>query len=403
MQESFRRYQLNKRTTAIVESRHPWVYSGQVSSAAGAFRDGEWIKLFDGQNEVLGFGIYSASDRQAIRMLHFGPQLRNRFFFKRLRDIVHRRFNLLPTTNGIRLIHGESDGWPGVTADLYDGTVVILYYSTSLQKLARLTSLLLPHVEPALNIKNIVVRPATRSGADMVHKARVTRGEIPREAIIEENGLKLAVDLQKGQKGGMFLDLRPSRNLIRELPLEGKKVLNLFCSTGAFSILCEKQGASHIVSVDQAPAAIQSVKRNLELNGCDAAKHETVVADAFHWLSDAISRGDRFDFIMIDPPCMASKQDQIPLALKKHKELHEKALSLLNPGGAWLTCCCTARISDEDLIPIVGRAAKEYFGKGVVKLERNLKPDVDHPELRAFPEGHYLKQLFFTTAMPVEE
>ena len=145
-QNRFRRYQLNKKSSIQVRNEHPWIFTGNLSSAASVYRSGQWLKLFDGENKVLGYGIYSGDTRIGIRVFHFGETVRNRFFFKKLREVIKKKEKLLTETDGIRWLNGESDGFPGITVDQYNDYLIIQYYSPSLYGLARLVSFLMNYV-----------------------------------------------------------------------------------------------------------------------------------------------------------------------------------------------------------------------------------------------------------------
>jgi len=396
--EHFRRYQLNKQTSATVAKRHPWIYSGQMSTAVETFQDSEMLRLVDTDNKTVGFGIYCKDDRIAIRVFHFGEQIRNRFFFKRLREVVEKRLELMPQTDAIRLVNGEIDGFPGVTVDRYGSTAVVLYYATGLYPLARMVSMLLPHAAEMAQISNILVRPATKTGQFIEIPPRITRGAVEKELIIEEFGLKYSVDVRGGQKGGFFLDLRGARRYLSGLNLSGMRVLNLFAYTGAFSLIAAKQGAKEVYSVEQSQLACKTFMRNIALNGQDLEKHKLIQADVFDWI-ETLPAQEKFDLILIDPPSLATKDSQIPTALNKMESLHLSALKHLNPDSQWISCSCTRRLEREPLLQSIGKASKTCFGKGRTKIVEEIPVEPDHGLApKGFSEGNYLQVFVFSNA-----
>ncbi len=396
-QNRFRRYQLNKKSSIQVRKEHPWIFTGNLSSAANIYESGQWLKLFDGANKVLGYGIYSGDDRIGIRVFHFGETVRNRFFYKKLREVIHKKEKLLTETDSVRWINGESDGFPGITVDQYRNYLVIQYYSLSLYGLARLVSFLMSHVleEPP---SNILVKSATKIGlksARGLKPPRWTRGKSPSGPVqVFEGEQRYYVDLESGQKGGFFLDLRGSRRVLSKLDLKGMRVLNLFSYTGAFSVIALQRGASEVVSVEQSRQAQEIHRKNLDLNGIDDGRDRLICSDVFRFLAN-LEETDRFDLIIIDPPCMASKMTQVPMALKKLEQLHYLALSHLNHESLWFSISCTARFSYEDLVSSVGKASKSIFGKGRTQIAEVIAEEADHTVSKCFPEGRYLNQVLF--------
>ena len=392
----FRRYQVTKKIEIQLRREHPWIFHGALSSAASVFKDGDFLRLVNGSNQTIGFGIYSEDQPIAIRVFNFGNSLRNRFFLKKIRELWKKRKDLILETNAIRLIHGESDGIPGLTVDLYDHTAIIQYYSPSTYTLGRLISFLLPHCLPGEFAVNIQLRAATRMGlsSSKTKSPRWTRGTPQREIEIKEGSFTYSVDFEHGHKGGFYLDLRGVRRFLAGFDFAGKNVLNLFSYTGAFSTIALKHGAARVVSVDQSRHALEQHQKNFILNQVDGQKAQFVCADVFRFLSD-LQPDEKFDLIIIDPPSLASRANQVPIALKKLEQMHKLALRHLKSEGFWLTLCCTARVSRDRLVQTVGKVSKDLVGKGVTQLVAELKEEKDHPVIKAFPEGRYLTQLVF--------
>ncbi|MBT3784061.1 class I SAM-dependent rRNA methyltransferase [bacterium] len=405
MKESkFRRYQVRKKTLIQMNREHPWVFHGSISTAAKIFQDGDWLRLVDGTNETIGFGIYSEDEPIAIRIFHFGDSLRNRFLLKKMREIWKKKKDLLTETDALRLIHGESDLIPGVTVDLYSHVAIVQYYSASTYTLARLISFLLPHVVSEPFAKSIQVRAGTRMGLSSAktRPPRWTRGSEVTNVTIREGQFHYAVDFAHGQKGGFYLDLRGVRRYLGDCDLEGMEVLNIFAYTGPFSVIALKKGAKRVVSVDQSRHAQDQHLKNLELNGLNSDRDELVRADAFQFLAD-LDTSQKFDLIIIDPPSLAAKQNQVPLALKKFEQLHRLALRHLKPRSHWFSICCTARMTRDQVVQTVGKVSKDLVGKGETQIVAELPSEIDHTLSKKFPEGNYLTQLVFSNFKEAQE
>lgn len=401
-QNRFRRYQLNKKSSIQVRNDHPWVFTGNLSSAAKVFNPGQWLKLYDGENKILGYGIYSGDERIGIRVFHSGENLRNRFFYKKLREVVKKKESVAAETNAIRWLNGESDGFPGITVDQYDQYLVVQYYSPSLYGMARLVAFLFNHVLEIESL-NILVKSATKIGMQSdkgLRPPRWVRGQAPSSPVeIYEREQRYLVDLESGQKGGFFLDLRGTRRALARLDLKGMRVLNLFSYTGAFSIVALQQGAAEVISVEQSRQAQEMHRKHLELNGLNDDRDRLICSDVFRFLAN-LEDHEKFDLIIIDPPCMASRMTQVPMALKKLEQLHFMALSHLNPESLWFSISCTARFTYDDLVGSVGKASKSIFGKGKTQVIEVIPEEIDHQSVKTFPEGKYLNQILLANFKP---
>jgi 23S rRNA (cytosine1962-C5)-methyltransferase len=364
-----RRYQLKKDAVAIIEREHPWLFRAQMSSAAGVFADGQWLRLVDGANRVIGHGIYEAEGAIAIRILRRGPDTPDAMWVRaQLSAAIARRGELAARATGIRLVHGESDGLPAVVIDRFGDVAVVASYSAGADAIARFVASALP--DP-----HIVLRPARRRRGPAV-PARVLRGTPPAIAHFTEDGLAFAVDLEAGQKTGAYLDLRGLRRAIAEAPLAGARVLNLFSYSGMLGRAAEAAGAIEIVQVDQSARALAFAR---EHHVVDLAKHRFVEADVF----EAMPSG-AFDLVIVDPPAMTSQARQVPAVLAAYRKLYAAARERVAPGGTLIAACCTSRI-ERGVFQATVRAA---LGAGF-ELERELPPEIDHPV--AFPQADYLK------------
>jgi 23S rRNA (cytosine1962-C5)-methyltransferase len=373
------RYQLKKEVAAVVRSGHPWIFRDKISTAAGVFRDGQWLCLVDGENEIVGWGIYQAQGGVGIRVLRKGKEPPSRgWFVKLVQKAIARRTPLLRETDAYRLFNGESDRLPGIVLDIYAGYGVLQTYSSGVDSLGRYLAAL---AYQQLGLKGLLWKtPAKRR--DTTPGVRRLRGQMPNLVKFHEGELKLAADLRSGQKSGTFLDLRGLRRFLMEQNLRNAKVLNLFSYTGAIGLAACLGGAREVINVDAAQASLDF--------GAKYHKHPAqnwVCADIFRWLPEL---KEQFDCIICDPPSMASQMDQVPQALAVYRRIYRQLLPLLKPGGFLLACCCTSRISPGRFEQVVRQAL------GGAKIWQRLPMELDHPA--AFEEAKYLKVLAFRPA-----
>ncbi|MEZ4400375.1 MAG: class I SAM-dependent methyltransferase [Kofleriaceae bacterium] len=376
------RYQLSKKAVAVVATGHPWLFRGLMSSAAAGLADGQWLALYDGGNQVVGHGVYAAEGAVAVRLVGQGPtRPRGPAWLARIDAAVARRGSLRAETDGFRAIAGESDHMPGVVVDVFGTTVVAQAYATGLDALARLAA---RRVAAAVGATGVVVRAGHRRFGARGAGPRIIAGAAPDLAWFREGPLRLAARPLSGQKSGTFLDLRGLRRWLRQAPLAGARVLNLFAYTGALGLACEHAGASVITQIDRAADALAFAAGH---HVVDAARHRFITADVFDWCRQA--PGDqRFEVVIVDPPSMTSRIEQVPAALATYRRLHGAAAARVAPGGLLILACCTSRITRAQF----RATALATVGRGFA-LTADVPPEVDHPV--AFPEADYLKVLVF--------
>ena len=375
-----RRYQLTKEATAIVGRGHPWLFRDQLSSAARVFRDGDWLSLVDGANRVVAHGLFEAEGAIAIRILRRGPARPDAAWLRaQVAAALARRAPLAARTDGIRLLHGESDGLPAVVADRFGDALVVTSYAAGADALARYAASALG---AGGGIASVLLRPAHRRRAP-APAARALRGSPPAIARFTEDGLAFAVDLAGGQKTGAYLDLRGLRRAVAAHPLAGARVLNLFAYSGMLGRAAEAAGAASITQVDASERALAFAAAH---HVTEPAHHHFVVADVFDWLP-ALAAGEdarAFDLVIVDPPAMTSRKAQVPAALAAYRRLYRAAARHVRAGGALVAACCTSRIERAVFHCVV----RESLGAGFA-LERELPVEPDHPV--GFREADYLK------------
>jgi 23S rRNA (cytosine1962-C5)-methyltransferase len=376
-----RRYQLRKDAAAIVASGHPWLFRDHMSSAAQVFRDGDWLRLVDGANRIVGHGMYEAEGAIAVRVLRRGEAPPDAAWLReQLAAALARRAELASTTDGLRLVHGENDGIPAVVADRFGDAIVVASYAAGAEALARYVAYALARED---GVRCVVVRPPHRR-REQPGAVQIVRGASPELALFHEDRLTFAVDLAAGHKTGTYLDLRGLRRAVAAAPLAGARVLNLFAYTGMLGRAAEAAGAAQIVQVDQSDRALAFAASH---HVADPAKHRFVTADVFTWLP-ALADAETFDLVIADPPAMTSRKAQIGQVLAAYRKLYRAAARHVRPGGALVAACCTSRIERAVFHRTVRAALGERFA-----LERELPTEADHPV--GFAQADYLKILWW--------
>lgn len=376
-----RRYQLTKESLSILKSGHPWIFRKHLSSAASVFENGQWLRLVDGQNRVAGFGFYHDVGAIAVRVLRQGDELpRAGWVRDLLRAAIDRRGVLRREPGAFRAIHGESDGLPAVTADVYSDVAVVSSYALGADPVARLCARLLRREIP---IAGVLWKPGSRRH-DETSGPRTLFGMVPERVQFREDTQTITVAPRWGQKSGTFLDLRGLRRFLRTSELQGASVLDLFSYSGTLGAAAEIAGAVRIWHVDSSRAALDL---GAEHHRLDPEKHRYTEADVFDWLPE-LSLEEKFDLAVADPPSMTSRTAQVPKVLRAYDALYRKLALHVKPGGMVVACCCTSRV-DADSFLVTARRA---LGRDFRYLSR-LPPEPDHPV--GFKEADYLKILLF--------
>ncbi len=386
---------LEKGKERSVLRRHPWIFSTSVKELEGRARAGDTVDVIDHRGRPLGKAAWSPESQIRARMWTFDAEesIDDAFFKRRIAAAVARRQTLpaLKAQQGLRLIHAESDGLPGLIADQYGDTVVVQLTSAGSDKWRKA-------IVGALVKATGCARVFDRSDSD-VRKleglAPVTgwlQGEAPAgDILIEENGVAMKVDIVGGHKTGFYLDQRDNRWLLGQLAA-GKRVLNCFCYTGGFSLQALAGGATEVISVDSSQPALDTASANLALNPkLDASRAQWVCANVFDELRRLKEAGEIFDLIVLDPPKFAPSARHAEQASRAYKDIAINGFKLLAPGGLLMTYSCSGGIGLELFQQITATAALDA-GRDA-RIVQRLQGAADHPVSLAFPEGEYLKGL----------
>lgn len=368
---------------------HPWVFSGAVAKVDGEASSGDVVEVYSREGQFLGLGHFNPRSQIIVRVLtQKREELGEKFFSERIsRAVVLREDWLRGRTNAYRVINGEGDFLPGLIVDRYRETLVLQCLTAGMDRLkGMLTRLLAKELRPQSIYERSDV--PTRSEEGLSESSGLLYGkDVPELIEIEEYGCRFRVNVRKGQKTGFYLDQRENRFSLRGLS-EGKKVLDCFCHTGAFSIHAGSGGAKEVTLIDSSEEALATAEEHFRLNQLEKVPHRRIRGDVFEMMR---SLEPGYDMVILDPPPFAKKKGHLPSASRGYKDLNLWAFRLLNEGGLLFTFSCSHHMSWDLFQKIVFSAALDS-GRGVQLVGRMGHP-WDHPINLSHPEGEYLKGL----------
>lgn len=373
--------------------RHPWIFSRGIDKVEGNPQLGETVDVLAHDGKWLAKAAYSPESQIRARVWSFEKQDINKaFFVKRLQDAQLLRQEIIERDGltGYRLIAAESDGMPGVTIDRYQNFFVCQLLSAGAEHQKQNIVDALVEVFPDCNVyeRSDV---AVRKKEGLKETTGVLHGELPpKSVVIEENGVKISVDIVGGHKTGFYLDQRDSRQQAMKY-VKDKEVLNCFSYTGGFGLYALKGGAKRVINADVSQPALDTAKFNAELNEFDISKKRAVFlnADVFKLLREYRDQGTQFDVVIMDPPKFAESKAQLNGACRGYKDINMLAMQILKPGGTLLTYSCSGLMDQVLFQKIIADAAVDA-GRSVKFVER-FEQAADHPTDTAYPEGFYLK------------
>ncbi len=372
--------------------RHPWVFEGSI--ARGKADSGETVRVESHDGRFLAWAAYSPSSMIRVRAWSFeeGERIDAGFFRRRVEAALAIRRRLPIASDGLRLIHGEADGLPGLIVDRYGDTLSAQFLSTGVERWkSTLADLLLE----TTGLTRLYERSdaGVRSLEGLPSATGWLRGDGPTDCTIREHAWSLTLDVAEGHKTGFYLDQRDNRKLfadtVRHFGLQ--RVLNCYCYTGGFSVAALAGGATHVTSVDSSAPALERARAHVALNGFDAARHETLDADVNHTLREMLRQGRSFDAIVLDPPKFAPTMSHAERAARAYKDINLLAFKLLEPGGALFTFSCSGGVGADLFHKIVAGAGMDAGADGLIYARVGAAPD--HAMTVTFPEGEYLKGL----------
>ena len=371
---------------------HPWIFSGAVHHLEGDPKEGDIVEVLDSDGRFIALGHWQVGSI-AVRVLTFNRQkIDVEFWKKRLATAldVRRSIGVAGTSynNMYRLVHGEGDNLPGLIIDIYGENAVMQAHSVGMHvsrmQIAEALKAVMGDSLKAIYYKSETTLPFK---ASLGQENGFILGE-SNDNVAVENGLKFHIDWLKGQKTGFFVDQRENRALLEKYS-RGRKVLNMFCYTGGFSVYAMRGGAELVHSVDSSAKAVDLVNANMELNFPGDSRHKAFAEDAFRFL-DEMKEGS-YDLIILDPPAFAKHKDALKNALRGYTKLNVKAFEKIPAGGILFTFSCSQAVNKDQFRMAVFTAAA--MAKRKVRILHQLHQPADHPINIYHPEGEYLKGL----------
>ncbi|MGD0712134.1 MAG: class I SAM-dependent rRNA methyltransferase [Bacteroidales bacterium] len=370
---------------------HPWVFSGAIKKMDGEPQEGDVVEVYSNHNEYLGTGHYQASSI-TVRVFSF-QQVKPDYEFwksKLVKAYKYRKELGLtdnPETNVYRLVHAEGDGLPGLIIDYYNGTIVMQTHSIGMHFIRE-------HLVNALKdiygdkLKAVYDKSSETlpKSVNLNQKDGYLFGKAETNEVLEY-GHKFIVDWEAGQKTGFFVDQRENRKLLEKY-VYSKTVLNTFCYTGGFSVYALKAGAAEVHSVDSSKKALELTDKNILISSLDAAKHQSIQADAIDYLKEIEGK---YDVIILDPPAFAKHHDAMHNAVQGYKRINLQAIKQIKKGGFIFTFSCSQVVDKFHFYSTVASAA--ILSGRNVKIIHQLSQPSDHPISAFHPEGEYLKGL----------
>lgn len=370
---------------------HPWVFSGAIASLPEALEEGDEVTVVAADGKVLGAGHYQIGSI-AVRILDFGVEkLDEDFYLRRLISAFELRkaLKLIREDNTcFRLVHGEGDFLPGLVIDVYGDTAVMQAHSAGMHFARNIIAEALTLI-PEARIKNVYYKSDTtlpfKAHLDPDNDYLIGNYD---GNIALENGLQFNIDWLKGQKTGFFVDQRENRALLEHYA-KGRKVLNMFCYTGGFSVYAMRGGAESVESVDSSSKAVALTDANIDLNFPGDPRHKSHDEDAFKFLNEM--EDQKYDLIILDPPAFAKRRSAIKNGLIGYRKLNARAFEKIKSGGILFTFSCSQAITKDMFRMAVFTAAAQSGRK--VRILHQLTQPADHPVDISHPEGEYLKGL----------
>lgn len=388
---------LKKGKDESVKRFHPWIFSGAIFKMEGNPEEGDLVEIYNSDGDYVGCGHYQNATI-VVRVLSFDRSaLKSDFWFKSLEAAFTKREHLGLTsgdrTNCYRLVHGEGDNLPGLIIDYYNGRAVIQCHSTGMYR---------NRADICQSLKKLygdsLISVYDKSAQTIPGRDRDSHSDgylfgTPGDGEVSENGISFIVNWEVGQKTGFFLDQRENREMVKRFS-KGKRVLNLFCYTGGFSLYALSGGASLVHSVDSSKKALEMLDSNLKLN----VESNLISADSIHksYCTDAIEflrsvEQNSYDLMIVDPPAFAKHRDALRTALRAYQRLNAQAISKISSGGIIFTYSCSQAVDKISFAQAIFSAAAQT-GRKVSVIGRLTQP-ADHPVNIYHPEGEYLKGL----------
>src|SRR5674476_813344 len=371
---------------------HPWIFESAIEG--GGADSGETVRVESYEGNFLAWAAFSPASKIRARVWRFDEAQRidAAFFNAACACAVKARTRFDIQSDALRLVHGESDGLPGLIVDRYGDTLVAQFLSSGAE---RWKAVLADALLTATGLTKLYERSDAggRAREGLPEVTGWLRGDGPVELVLREHDWQLALNIATGHKTGFYLDQRDSRKKFADYTrrLNFERVLNCYCYTGGFTVAALTGGAAHVTSIDSSAPALELAAANVALNGFAASRVSFMDADVNAALRQFGATGKTFDAIVLDPPKLAPTVAHAERAARAYKDINRLALKILAPGGVLFTYSCSGGISVDLFHKIVAAAGIDARVDGFI-LERTGGAS-DHPMTINFPEGEYLKGL----------
>lgn len=375
-----------------IRNFYPNVFKDEIKEIMGNVSNGDIVEVCTTDGEIVAKGYVAESTNAFVRVLTTKDEvIDKKLILEKIKRAYDKRKHLADETNCVRAFYSEADGIPGLIIDKFDKYVSVQFRNSGLEVAFRQD--IINAIKKVMKPKGIYERSdvENRTHEGVEQKTGIIYGEIPERIIMEDNGLKYYVDIIDGQKTGFFLDQRDSRKFIRKYLNKDTRFLDVFSSSGGFSVAALKEGCKKVIAIDKEPHALELCKENYELNGFENS-FETAEGDAFLMLKILANRGEKFDVITLDPPSLIKKRIDVPRGRDMFFSLCDESFKLIEDGGIVGIITCAYHMSLQDLIEVTRMAASKN-GKLLQVIGINYQPE-DHPWILHVPETLYLKALW---------
>lgn len=370
---------------------YPNVFKDEVKTIVGDIKNGDVVDVCSADGAFVGRGYVTDSTSAFVRVLTTKDEkIDKNFIFEKIRRAYKKREHLFNETNCVRAFFSEGDGIPGLIIDKFEKYVSVQFRNSGVEAFRQE---IINSIKKVMKPKGIYERSdvENRTLEGVEQKTGVIFGEIPERVIMEDNGLKYNIDIIDGQKTGFFLDQRDSRKFIRKYLTKDTRFLDVFSSSGGFSMAALKEGCKKVTAIDKEPHALELCRENYALNEY-TGDFVTMEGDAFLLLKTLVGRGEKFDVITLDPPSLIKRKADIHKGRDFFFDLCDDSFKLLSDNGILGIITCAYHISLQDLIEVTRMAASKN-GKLLQVIGINYQPE-DHPWILHVPETLYLKALW---------
>lgn len=374
-----------------IRNFYPNVFKDEIKYTIGEIKNGDVVDVVREDMMFVGRGYVTEGTSAFVRVLTTQDEpIDKDFIYRKIKGAYDKRDFLKDETNCARVFFSEADGIPGLVIDKFEKYISIQFRNSGVETFRQtIINAVKKYMKPKGIYERSDVENRVHEGVE--EKTGVIYGEIPAEIVMEDNGLKYTIDIVNGQKTGFFLDQRDSRKFIRPFLNEKTRFLDVFSSSGGFSMAALKENCEKVVAIDKEPHALELCHKNYELNGFTNS-FETLEGDAFMLLKTLITRGEKYDVITLDPPSLIKKKTDIKRGRDFFYELCNSSFKLMDKGGILGVITCAYHISLQDLLEVTRMAASNN-GKMLQVIGINYQP-ADHPWILHVPETLYLKALW---------